>query len=252
MQPALGLPRLWRSSDDLTHALPAPPTQLFDTERTESPTDDLEERGWYFYLAELSLRRRIEDTSAVMYERPPVLWATHPEVLVARYKECESQVETWHAHLHPCVQFDNSSFPSNELAFYLRGRFYEWRTLLLRPFLCCMANDDRTRYPADFSLLAVEYLSLCGEYIVHMSYHGRHGGTWFMCRSSFACAMSILAGIFSAQEMLLYGDWKSAVQTSLRTLRRWAPEAADVGAMHAVLEATYGEACVRLGHADEA
>lgn len=212
---------------------------------TTDDSENLEQRGWYFYLAEVSLRRRIEEALALMYDDADTLCGNRPGSLVSRYKECATQVDLWYSHLHPSVQFQNNAFPDNELAFYLQGRFYEWRTLLLRPFLYSVTSQDPNRVPEEIMTLASEYVSLCGDNITHLSYHGRHGGTWFACRSSFASAMSMLAAVVSGSQALRQLDWLSYVKLSLRTLNRWASEADDVEFMRQVLERLLAEVCRR-------
>lgn len=210
---------------------------------TADESEDLEQRGWYFYLAEVSLRRRIEETLALMYEDADTLCAHRPGALVSRYKECSTQVDLWYSHLHPSVQFQDNAFPNNELAFYLQGRFYEWRTLLLRPFLYCAVSQDPNRVPEEVVTLASEYVALCADNITHLSYHGRHGGTWFACRATFASAMSILAAVVSESQALYQLDWLAYVKLSLRTLNRWSPEADDVELMRQILERLLAEVC---------
>lgn len=180
-----------------------------------------------------------------MYEHSDAHWLRYPGMLIARYEECARQVNEWYKHLHPSVQFSSWAFPGNELAFYLQGRFFEWRSLLLRPFLYCLVNSPSNSYSPAFQSWATEYIKLCGEYIHHISYHGRHGGTWFTCRSTFAYAMLILAAVASKMEALRLPEWLRWVQLSLRTLRRWAPEARDVEAMHVVLSSVMYEVCQR-------
>lgn len=245
--PEVGLPRVWPQSGDPREALPAPPIHTSSVHTlNDNATSESDERGWYFYLAEISLRRRIEDTIAVMYEHTEAHWTHHQRMLISRYDECKRQVDLCHSYLHPCVQFSDTTFPSNELSFYLRGRFYEWRMLLLRPFLYCTVNSPPDSCLPEFESLAIEYLNLCGENITHLSYNGRHGGTWFACRSAFSCALPLLAGVLSNNEAFRLPNWLYLVQLSLRTLARWAAEAQDVEAMHVVLDSALNEVCKRV------
>lgn len=214
---------------------------------TADDSEDLEQRGWYFYLAEVSLRRRIEETVALMYEDAETLCVHRPASLVSRYQECATQVDLWYSHLHPSVRFEDDAFPNNELAFYLQGRFYEWRTLLLRPFLYCATSQDPKRVPQEIINLAVEYVAICTDNITHLSYHGRHGGTWFACRSTFASAMSVLAAVTAGNQAFYQLDWLASVKLSLRTLNRWASEADDVELMRQILDGLLAEVCKQEG-----
>ncbi|KAF4913604.1 hypothetical protein CGCVW01_v010797 [Colletotrichum viniferum] len=96
-----------------------------------------EERSWLYYLAEISLRRTIKDTMAVLYRKGETYWLQNEQLLVRQYDEFEKEISQLHSHLPPLIQFDEHRHADNELAFYLQGRFQGWREATLRPLLYC-------------------------------------------------------------------------------------------------------------------
>lgn len=101
--PTLGL----RSSglEDFTYpdSFPAPPSTLSSTRPAAgdyyawSPMSDdqqrvEEERSWLYYLAEISLRRTIKDTMAVLYRKGETYWLQNEQLLVRQYDEFEKEI----------------------------------------------------------------------------------------------------------------------------------------------------------------
>jgi hypothetical protein len=83
-------------------AFPALPTSLTGdpSDLTTSPCSDIEqraeeERSWLFYLAEISLRRTINDNLQILYRRDEVHWTTDTPKLIQQHWELEKQVSLW-------------------------------------------------------------------------------------------------------------------------------------------------------------
>ncbi|RSL74105.1 hypothetical protein CEP53_000498 [Fusarium sp. AF-6] len=84
-------------------AFPSPPDNLFD--HTSPNTDDsppssidrqrrINEQGWYYYLAEISVRRTVDETLNLLYSQGPEYWMENPAYLIRQYYECEGQVSS--------------------------------------------------------------------------------------------------------------------------------------------------------------
>ncbi|KAI8290987.1 hypothetical protein K4K60_003817, partial [Colletotrichum sp. SAR11_57] len=185
--PTLGL----RSSglEDFTYpdSFPAPPSTLSSARPAAgdyyawSPMSDdqqrvEEERSWLYYLAEISLRRTIKDTMAVLYRKGETYWLQNEQLLVRQYDEFEKEISQLHSHLPPLIQFDEHRHADNELAFYLQGRFQGWREATLRPLLYCALHA-----PGEVSARVVELaqkaVDTCSAMVVKTAYHHRHGGS---------------------------------------------------------------------------
>ncbi|KAJ0339267.1 hypothetical protein COL922a_004652 [Colletotrichum nupharicola] len=142
--------------EDFTYpdSFPAPPSTLSSARPAAgdyyawSPMSDdqqrvEEERSWLYYLAEISLRRTIKDTMAVLYRKGETYWLQNEQLLVRQYDEFEKEISQLHSHLPPLIQFDEHRHADNELAFYLQGRFQGWREATLRPLLYCALHAPR-------------------------------------------------------------------------------------------------------------
>lgn len=101
--PTLGL-RL-SGLEDFTYpdSFPAPPSTLSSARPAAgdyyawSPMSDdqqrvEEERSWLYYLAEISLRRTIKDTMAVLYRKGETYWLQNEQLLVRQYDEFEKEI----------------------------------------------------------------------------------------------------------------------------------------------------------------
>jgi hypothetical protein len=55
----------------------------------------LEQRSWSFYLAEISLRRTIDDIVRLIYARGEDYWMRHPEQIIHQGYDSETQITIW-------------------------------------------------------------------------------------------------------------------------------------------------------------
>ncbi|KAI8185839.1 hypothetical protein K4K51_011277 [Colletotrichum sp. SAR 10_75] len=255
--PTLGL----RSSglEDFTYpdSFPAPPSTLSSARPAAgdyyawSPMSDdqqrvEEERSWLYYLAEISLRRTIKDTMAVLYRKGETYWLQNEQLLVRQYDEFEKEISQLHSHLPPLIQFDEHRHADNELAFYLKGRFQGWREATLRPLLYCALHAPGDVNPRVVEL-AQKAVDTCSAMIVKTAYHHRHGGSWFVARRAFSCAMMILAARLRDGPVRAPPNWRALVRLALRVVRRWGREARDVERMKSTLERLFNQVQARAG-----
>jgi hypothetical protein len=129
--------------------------------------------------------------------------------------------------------------PENELAFYLQGRFLEWREYILRPFIFCALHQP-PGHPCETPVLALaqEGIEVLAELVVHHSYNHRHGGTWFCARQTFLAGMVLAAAVLRAGKLQLPPNLPSLIKLALVTLDRLAPEATDIAMMASTLRDT--------------
>ncbi|KAL7967407.1 hypothetical protein HDV63DRAFT_412479 [Trichoderma sp. SZMC 28014] len=68
-----------------------------------------EDRGWLFYLAEISLRRTITDTVWLFYHDDEDFWLNNADLVMRRYIETDKQIAIWYSHLPPSIRFQSKS-----------------------------------------------------------------------------------------------------------------------------------------------
>ncbi|KAI7772571.1 hypothetical protein LZL87_005296 [Fusarium oxysporum] len=152
----LGLRSSALESFSYPEPLPTPPEGLLagtgQTPRSEGSYIDqdeeqryVDERGWYYYLSEISIRRTVDETLNLLYRNGEEYWMKHPTYLIRQYHESEQQISQWHYHLPAAVQFENDKLPEEEFASALQGRASLWQEYTLRPifyYLLHCPQDD--------------------------------------------------------------------------------------------------------------
>ncbi|KAK1141312.1 hypothetical protein N8T08_009219 [Aspergillus melleus] len=215
----------------------------------------IEERGWFFYLAEISFRRIFDSIVLLLYQDSPRRWTTNITRLIRQCKESDEQMSLWFAHLPPPIR--PTTPPTNDLSFFLRGRYLSSREKIHRPLIYVALHhpgllDPETSQEAEELLsLAQQSIDFCAALIPHYSVHFRQGGTWFVLCGSFEAALLILGVIVgshrsrAAQTPCLQppDDWVCLVKLSLKTLRKWEDESKDVEMMRIMLEGILGRVC---------
>jgi hypothetical protein len=94
-------------------AFPTPPNDLFSEVESDGASPGSlartsiekqrrkNEQGWCFYLAEISVRRTVDETLNLLYSRGPDYWMASPAYLIRQYHESDEQVSMWYAKLEP-------------------------------------------------------------------------------------------------------------------------------------------------------
>ncbi|KAJ0305476.1 hypothetical protein COL516b_005170 [Colletotrichum fioriniae] len=217
-----------------------------------------EERSWLYYLAEISLRRTIKSTMSVLYRKGEAYWLRNEDLLVRQYDEFETEISQLHSHLPPLIQFTEHDYPDNELAFYLQGRFQGWRESTLRPLLYCAIHGTHSRgqhgqsqqHPTNPRVihLAQRAVDTCAAMIVKTAHHHRHGGSWFVARRAFSCAVMVLAVVAAENRPVdPPSNWNSLVRLALRVLGRWGREAHDLERMRETLQRLFHRVQQKVG-----
>ncbi|CAG9983799.1 unnamed protein product [Clonostachys byssicola] len=208
-----------------------------------------EEESWFFYTADISFRRILNQHLKVLYTGAEAEWMEDINLAFARFTECEKQIEVWYRHLPPVIQSGFEGQPDNELSLFLKGRFQGWRELIRRPFLYYALHHSSVE-PADSRVLtlATESLHICASLIHHYFPQSRHGGTWFIARRTFTCSILILAAVFAdRKDVQPPDDWLATLQVAINFLKRWETEACDIARMRAILCKLVDEACRKVG-----
>ena len=105
----MGLPR--SGLEDLTYPnlFPQPPATLSSIPANENPSGDSpdvdgqqavdEQRSWFFYTVEISMRRTIHDTLWILYRKGEQYWMDHIDALLRQYTESEKDISLWYKDL---------------------------------------------------------------------------------------------------------------------------------------------------------
>jgi len=241
--------------EELTRAdsmFPTPPASRATMARAMESADERaisEERSWAFYLAEISIRRTINDTILTLYRKGAQYWLTHTRSLLKQCEDCETQIQLWYSHLPPSIRFETAGQPDNELSFFLQGRFYQWRAYVLTPLLyCVLHNRDHQTMSPDVLTYAQEAVEVCANSILHNNNCHRHGGTWFVCRGSFSSALLILGVVLKANpELAPPAGWDALVIIAINTLQRWESQSGEVRRLRKSLEQLAFAICDAVG-----
>ncbi|KAK1724247.1 uncharacterized protein BDZ83DRAFT_579008 [Colletotrichum acutatum] len=237
---------------------PAHPSDYAWSPLSDSQQRLEEERSWLYYLAEISLRRTIKNTMSVLYRKGEAYWLRNEDLLIRQYDEFEKEISQLHSHLPPLIQFTEHDYPDNELAFYLQGRFQGWRESTLRPLLYCALQGTQARGQHDQSQhhptnprvihLAHKAVDTCAAMIVKTAHHHRHGGSWFVARRAFSCAVMVLAVVAAGNRLVEPpSNWSSLVRLALRVLGRWGREARDLERMRETLQRLFHRVQQKVG-----
>ncbi|TDZ99553.1 hypothetical protein C8034_v000120 [Colletotrichum sidae] len=155
-----------------------------------------EERSWLCYLVDISLRRTIKDTVAVLYHQDERHWLGNKLVLARQYDEFEKKIPELSVS-NPAAQPMNP--PSTSKGASKAGAN--------RP-------SAQHRHPRVIQL-AQRAVDTCPAMVVRTAYQHRHGGSWFVARQAFSCAVMILAARLKDAHVTVPQNWRA-----LRVMRR--------------------------------
>lgn len=199
---------------------------------------------WFFYVAQISLRRTLDEVLAVMYEKGEQYWVENIDLICRQYHESRKQIADWKSHLPPAMRYDPASQPNNEMSYYLEGRFEEWNEFILRPLVYYCLHVPPTKHPSlDIAALAQDYMTLCTDCIMRCSHYDRHGGTWFVLRRAMRCSLVILATVVADGPLRPPENWQELSRVAIATLARWSVGVRDLQRMHQVLERVFYAVC---------
>lgn len=170
----------------------------------------------------------------------------NPDYLLRQCAEAQTQIASCYILLPPVLRFDESGPPENEFSFYLQGRFGEWKDYVLRP-LIYYAIHTTTQVRPEILALAQQGIDGCAAVILRNAHHQRHGGTWFVTRRMFSSALTILAVVIRAGDVVPPANWPAFVRLALTVLSRWSGECHDVEKMRQALEDLFARVCHRIG-----
>ncbi|KAL2865315.1 uncharacterized protein BJX67DRAFT_389519 [Aspergillus lucknowensis] len=229
----LNLPQ--KSDWDLTYPtfFPTPPNEL----RTK------DEAAWYYYLAEIALRRLGNRILSHLYQSD--MASTHESSIEYAVADFEEQMDSWLRSLPEMLALDIPDLQDTEheaLRFILSGHFLDCQEMMYWYFV-----ENAVHYGRIPSATAETYvrkgLRVCVERIQQnrKGFYYRHHGTWLMLRSCARSAFVLLAALRRPElASMLPGDWEESIIDVARMLEFWKDECRDVQEKYEILDALFG------------
>ncbi|KAH7127851.1 hypothetical protein B0J13DRAFT_588593 [Dactylonectria estremocensis] len=229
---------IWKSEWELRLELPIPTPILNDAGFPNlfalapspgiEPTELVDERTWYYYLADIAARHLINRVLRLHCWTTDTPSEAEIHQLVVQSDIMEAQIQGWHASLPSVLHFDipednTAPLHSNDTVQILRYRYFSLRELVGRPFVQLYVNASE---PLSISAaLRARVLSLAAQSahysmlkLSQVAIH-RHHGTWFTLRNVASAALVLWAIDLAhrrpwssrAQELVPPEGWKLRV-----------------------------------------
>jgi hypothetical protein len=183
----LSLPGSILEGIDYPHTFPSPPN--LDHQALNSNGFEIEQRSWYYYLAEIACRHLI---NRIIETRCESRLNNTPAGIQRMLKELEvfeTQLEEWYTSLPPELTFpipwDTIEPLADELSNHLRGRYLAIRELCYRPFVRLCATQTLHIKPdllAQVGAVASHGLLYTMFRIQALRPQSRHHELWFQLR----------------------------------------------------------------------
>ncbi|KAL7267677.1 hypothetical protein RUND412_009724 [Rhizina undulata] len=191
-------------------------------------TTDTQVRSWYYYLAEIALRRLLNRVQNTWCHRPQI---PHSEMLEVA-SDFEDQLDQWYHSLPEALKFPlNGILLDDELLQHLRSRYLRIQEMVYSPFIKAVIHDhaaaakERMRECAERGLQVLLLVTMNGSSTAH-----RHHGTWYACRGHSAASLILLAvalrnrGVEGPGVVRLPDGWLVGVERTEKLLDVWAGE----------------------------
>ncbi|KAL7941116.1 hypothetical protein V8C42DRAFT_335802 [Trichoderma barbatum] len=251
-----GLPSCTLQESSFPYSLPTFPTidsfgqSPVDTRHDPSVVQSTT-LSYYYYLAEISLRRllnRTRSAATILSSNVDSLTASQ---LADTLQKLEGQLQQWLDCLPPALRFhippDSHPPPDEpELVKLMRERYAEVRELLCRAYLymCLHGGMRLTRSQAEtFGAHASLGLKLSIYRIQTENPFFRHPGSWGACRVRFNHALCLIAafrgkqaGVESAAHVIVPPLWRECVDMVQERLETWGDQGGGVRELAVLLD----------------
>ncbi|KAI8663894.1 Zn(2)-C6 fungal-type domain-containing protein [Fusarium keratoplasticum] len=207
----LGLPGSILNDMQYSHLYPSPPGPSQLVADRMGPESEHLEKGWFFYLAEIALRRIMNEALSARYRvgswyYTTSWWATSGvDGFRGHVDEFRVKLNTWQEMLPPVMRFPHDPLENtgDALRGILRGHFIDILDVLYFPAVQAVVCKDVSELnpyvlaTAQAALQTATYrIAICEEGFWH-----RHQGTWLMIRTCSRSALLLLATALRAQQM---------------------------------------------------
>ncbi|RPB00497.1 hypothetical protein L873DRAFT_770758 [Choiromyces venosus 120613-1] len=279
---------------DYPHAFPSPPREISTSAAFQSSTSFFEqprsaqtltssqsqptstttgipedrqedELTWFYYLAEIALRK-VELSMSEIFSPPPPHPPSHStsssnastpsalddppsrpiklEDLLSSAHEFELQLELWYSYLPSVLKFppDPRGPCHDERLQYLRQRYWFIASMVYRPFLYYLIHHhpphstlpQQPQHLARIREYARKGLEIDANFILSNVITHRHHGAWLTIRA--ITTNSLVLGAARMAGMRMPEGWREAVTAAKNCLVYWESEVRDAGALKGVVE----------------
>ncbi|RVX74863.1 hypothetical protein B0A52_01140 [Exophiala mesophila] len=193
---------------------------------------------WYFYLAEIALRRLGNRILNHNYDSKTSSSLSSMAEIVLGF---EQQAADWIRSLPQSLHLDAPSIGEeselhHSLKFILKGHLLDCYEMMYWPFIVAAINPDNPERPNPLPKSTMEglvrkALVVCVERVEknEQGFYYRHHGTWLMLRSCSRSAFILLAAARTQKLTLMMPDrWRQAVEKVIEMLRFWRRESRDL------------------------
>lgn len=207
--------------------------------------------SYYYYLAEISLRRLLNRTRSAATLLSPAMDSFTASQLADILQKLEDQLQQWLDCLPAALRFNipPETFPppdEPELVKLMRERYVEVRELLCRAYLymCLHGGMRLTRSQVEtFGIQASAGLRLSVYRIQTENPFFRHPGSWGACRVRFNHALCLIgavrgknAGLESAIHVVVPPAWRECVSMVRHRLSTWSDQGAGIRELSILLD----------------
>lgn len=207
--------------------------------------------SYYFYLAEISLRRLLNRVRSAATLLSPNIESRSASKLADTLQDLDCQLQQWLDCLPPTLRFNIPPdyfppFDEPELVKLLRERYVEVRELLCRAYLYMCLHGDTRLTPSQaetFGAHASAGLCLSVYRIQTENPFFRHPGSWGANRVRFNHALCLIsairgkcANIESAAYIVIPPEWRACVALVQQRLELWSDQGAGIGELAVLLD----------------
>ncbi|KAF4769257.1 hypothetical protein HAV15_008782 [Penicillium sp. str.  len=208
-----------------------------------SPPKDLETQGetvWYFYLAEIALRRLGNRVLNYIYNCKPFGKSADVETIRDFEGQALGLLDSLPALLNPDTPNEAAHDENHEhsaLRFILNGHAIDCFEMIYWPFVFDAIHEGLPHDP-DLVAFARKGLHMYASRIEsnEPGFYYRHHGTWLMLRSCTRSALVLCGAARRGLDTLLPHSWKNGVEQVMQMLRYWSSEAKDIASQLRILE----------------
>jgi hypothetical protein len=205
-------------------------------------SSDKESSVWYYYLAEIALRRLANRTLNTFHRSKPIISSPVASSMVENF---ENQALSWLSSLPSVLRPEVSNTPEVDerletvLRYILNGHLIDCYEMMYWHFLSHYFEEDPPSVSRSIESNASKALQTCMQRIRSDAYgfHRRHHGSWLMLRSCTRSALTLLAASRNTYLIgLLPHGWQGAVNQVKGLLHFWRSECPDAADRLSLLE----------------
>ncbi|OJJ44613.1 hypothetical protein ASPZODRAFT_698914 [Penicilliopsis zonata CBS 506.65] len=215
----LSLPGFGLQDFSYPSAFPSPPSENLEDETA---------RAWYYYLAEIALRRLANRILHHLFRHQEEGRFFRISQMVDSIAAFEDQATDWMVSLPPMFSLSTPESEDDVLKFVLRGHLLDCCEWMYFPFMLETINYGRRdpvldEYTRKGLRMSVERIAKNKAGFYH-----RHHGAWLMLRTCTRSALILLAASHSNHVGdLVPTGWREAVMDAMDMLRFWEAEVSD-------------------------